>query len=82
MSALFASGHIADLLLLVMAVEAMALTWWRGRQARPLLVAILPGIPLMLALRAALVGAGWWWVAAALAAAGMLHVLDLRQRAE
>jgi hypothetical protein len=41
---------------------------------------LLAGACLMLALRAALVGASWEWVAAPMAGAGVAHLLDLRLR--
>jgi hypothetical protein len=80
MAALFETGRIIDLVLLLVAVEAVALRVWRGRAARPLLVGLLPGVALMLAVRAALADAAWPWVATALVAALALHLLDLRGR--
>jgi hypothetical protein len=41
---------------------------------------LLPGIFLLMALRAALAGASWPWVPMALTAALIAHLLDLRQR--
>jgi hypothetical protein len=41
---------------------------------------LLPGVCLMLAIRAALSGAAWPWVPAALAAALVAHLADLRER--
>jgi hypothetical protein len=41
---------------------------------------LLPGICLLLAVRAALVGAPWPWVPTALTAALVAHLLDLRSR--
>ena len=41
---------------------------------------LLPGVFLMLAIRAALDGAAWPWVPAALAAALVAHIADLRGR--
>ncbi|ACA18090.1 conserved hypothetical protein [Methylobacterium sp. 4-46] len=84
MSDLFGSGRIVDLVLALVALEAVALTAWRRRAGRPglpgLLVNLASGACLMLALRAALVGAAWTWIALALAGAGIAHALDLRWR--
>lgn len=78
----FASGRAADLLLLVLLVEAMVLFRWHRRSGRGLPPAalaglVLPGIAFALALRAALTGAGWPLVALALVAAGATHAFDL-----
>ncbi|WP_203071665.1 hypothetical protein [Falsiroseomonas ponticola] len=81
----FASGRVADLVLLVLLLEAALLLAWHRRTGRGLAPAAilglaLPGVALVLALRAALVGAGWPWVAAALSAAFAAHLFDLRLR--
>jgi hypothetical protein len=85
MAALFANGHAVDLILLVVAVEAAgAVTWHRytGRGLSPAAVfsLLLPGVFLLLALRGALVGAGWGWIAACLLAAFAAHLEDLARR--
>ncbi len=85
MSALFASGRIVDVILGLIAAEFVALTLWHRRTGRGVgvadLASALPaGVCLMLAVRAALVGAWWGWVALCLAAAGLAHVADLRRR--
>lgn len=85
MERLFASGHVADLLLALLVLELAVLWWWRRRsgaglapgRALPFLAA---GAAFALALRAALTGAWWGWTALALAAAGAAHVWDLRLR--
>ena len=80
MTALFASGHAVDVVLAVMLVE-MALLIGRGRRpAATVALAFAPGVLILLALRAALTGAGWPWVAAALAASFPAHLADLRRR--
>jgi hypothetical protein len=81
----FASGHIIDLILLLTALEAFAVLAWhyktgRGLAPAALLPNLLAGVFLMLALRAALVGAGWQWIALALTAAWVAHLLDLLRR--
>jgi len=82
MSALFDSGRIIDVILLLVALEAVALLAWRRQRAAPLLVGLLPGVALMLAIRAALTGSGWPWIAALLGAALALHLIDLAIRAK
>jgi hypothetical protein len=49
-------------------------------QYRDIGLMLLPGIFLLVALRAALAGAAWPWVPSALTAALVAHLLDLRQR--
>jgi hypothetical protein len=53
-----------------------------GRMARSAAVGLmlLPGVCLLLALRAALAGAPWPWVPTALTAALVAHLLDLWSR--
>ena len=85
MSALFASGRIVDWVLALTAVEFAALVLWRRRTGRGIAAAdlafsLLAGVCLMLAVRAALVGAWWGWVALCLLAAGIAHLADLRRR--
>ncbi len=77
MSALFASGHAVDLVLAVLLLEAIVLIV-RGRAT--MLIALLPGVFILLGLRAALTQAGWPWVAAALAASFPAHLADLYRR--
>ena len=76
----FASGHAADLVLAVLATEALWL--WRAKGWRWARIAGLigPAVFIVLALRAALVGAGWEWVAVLLALSLPLHLMDLRGR--
>ena len=75
----FASGHAADLVLGVLALEAVWLKMRGWRWAR-LVGLIGPAVCIVLALRAALVGAGWEWVAVLLALSLPFHALDLRAR--
>ncbi|MFN6955413.1 MAG: hypothetical protein ACK4PG_11525 [Acetobacteraceae bacterium] len=84
MEAFFASGLVADIALGVLALEAAAL--WalrrfagRGPGLAPLGLGLLSGACLLLALRAALTGAGPAWIGAALAAAGAAQVAWLVQ---
>ena len=80
MAELVASGRVVDIVLAVTLLEAMALTLWRRIAPAALAVMLAPGVALMLALRAALTGAGWQWIALCLAAAGLAHLADLRRR--
>ena len=79
MEALFASGHAADIVLGVLAVEAVILAR-RGWSLTTIIGLIGPAALIVLGLRAALVGAEWYWVSLPVALAFPLHLLDLRQR--
>jgi hypothetical protein len=75
------SGHIVDLILIVIVIEAAVLLWWRGRRSVGAIVsALLPGVLLLLALRAALMDAPWLCVAGTLALAFPAHLFDLWRR--
>lgn len=77
---LFDSGHAADVILGVLAIEAV---WLRAarRWSWGAIAALLgPAALIVLGLRAAMVGAAWWWVALPLAASLPLHLMDLRAR--
>lgn len=75
----FASGHAADLVLTVLALEAIWLKA-RGWSFAKIIGLIGPAVFIVLALRAALVGVGWEWVAVLLALSLPLHLMDLRGR--
>ena len=85
MNALLHSPHIVDVILLVLIAELAALTLLRpegtatARLSR-LLTAALPGILLLLALRASLAGAGWSWIMLCLVASFPAHLVDLWRR--
>jgi hypothetical protein len=85
MRALFASGHIIDLILVLVVLEAAALAIWHGRTGRGIALGAMAanlcsGAALLLAVRAALVGAWWGLVALPLLAGLLAHLLDLRSR--
>lgn len=87
MEGFFRSGLVADLILLVLALEFAALALHRARTGRgvapgALLPFLLAGAGFALALRAALTGQGWAWVAAPLGAAFLAHLWDLARRWE
>ncbi|MGQ9659307.1 MAG: hypothetical protein ACUVT0_04260 [Thermochromatium sp.] len=85
MSALFASGRIVDLILVLILFEGLVLTLvhrqtGRGLPPSDLIGFLLSGFLLMLALRAALVGAWWGWISLALTGALVAHLADLAWR--
>ncbi len=78
--ALLTSPHLIDLILVLTALEALAVVHMRGLPAIAIIRMLLPGLFVMLALRAALAGAAWPWVPAALAAALIAHLIELNAR--
>lgn len=79
----FASGHVADAILLLMALEALAIIILIRRlkslsSAGILLAGVAAGACLVLALRAALKDAAWQTVALFLILALVAHVVELR----
>ncbi|MGC6399075.1 hypothetical protein ACNI3Q_00670 [Sphingomonas sp. FW199] len=79
MQALFTSGHAVDIVLAVLAFEAVWLRL-RGQRLADILPALLPAVLMMLGLRAALTGWAWPWIAVPLALAFPVHLIDLRRR--
>ncbi len=82
MAELFASGHVVDLIIAFMVVEAVVLLVWRRRSGGgiapgPLVASLLAGFFLLLALRGALTGATWTVMAGWLLAALVAHLADL-----
>lgn len=84
MTGFFQSGLAVDLILLVIAVEVLALWWWphlRGRMQRADILSLsLPGVMLLLALRTALTEGPEIKTAAFLAAAFLFHLWDIARR--
>lgn len=80
MESLFASGHAADLILGVLALEAGWLRVRHGWRWRAIAGQLGPAALIVLGLRAALTGADWWWIALALTASLPLHLYDLKAR--
>lgn len=85
MSELFVSGHIVDLILGLVVLEAVAVAIYHRRTGlgvapADLLSNLLSGVFLLLALRVALVQASWTWTALLLFAALLAHVTDLWRR--
>lgn len=80
LAALFASGHAADLVLLVLVGEGVWLVAMRGWPVREAALCLLPGALMMVALRAALTGLAWPWIALPLALSFPVHLADIRRR--
>jgi hypothetical protein len=78
--AFFAGGHAVDVVLVVIALEAVWLIGSRRMRPWPTLLVLGPGVFILLGVRAALVGADWWWISLALLASFPLHLMDLRRR--
>jgi hypothetical protein len=78
MSAFFSSGHAVDVILAVLAIEAIALiVTLRRRPVGTVAAAAAPGIFLLFALRESLTGAGWEWIAFWLVLSFPAHLMDL-----
>ena len=80
MQALFSSPHLIDLVLLFTAVEAAVLVAAAKRPIGGVAMLLLPGVCLMLGIRAVLAGAAWPWLPVALTAALVSHLADVRAR--
>ena len=85
MEALFASGRIVDIILVLMLVEgvALGLIYWQRGQGIPfahVALNLAAGASLLLVAREALSGATWPVMAATLMLALVAHVLDVVQR--
>ena len=82
---LLVSPNLIDLILVVTLIEAIILVLWRrppqhGLSRIAVGWMLLPGVFLLLAIRAALSDAAWPWVPIALTASLITHLLDLRAR--
>jgi hypothetical protein len=85
MSEFIASGRAADLILIIVLIEAIALgllhrLTGRGVGVVQLLPGLVAGAKLVLALRCALTGAGAAWIALWLVGGLIAHLTDLRLR--
>jgi len=81
----FESGHAIDFILAVVALEILGLYAWRRRTRRGLplrdvIGQLSAGVFLLLAVRCALVDAGWYWTASFLTLSLPAHALDLARR--
>jgi hypothetical protein len=77
LQAVLVSPHLIDCILAFTVIEGFVVARWRRRSATDVAAMLLPGIFLLLAVRAALAGAAWPWVPAALAVALVAHLADL-----
>jgi hypothetical protein len=80
-----ASGWLVDLIIGFTVLEIVGLWLFhrltgRGLDAPRLLPNLMAGLSLMLAVRAAMAQAAWPWIVIPMAASGLFHVADLRQR--
>lgn len=84
MEQLFSSGRIADLILAIMAIEAVGILMlggpWNGWGLAGLLGNLAAGAALVVALRFALTGGDWTLVAAALVCSLIGHLVDVGSR--
>ena len=69
-----------DPVIAVIIAEGLILTLMRRKNLMVILLGLLPGLCLMLALRASLSGAGWPVIALWVSASFPLHLADLRNR--
>ena len=82
MEQLFTSGRIFDVILVAMALEVVIFGFWLWRRKQGLalvsfVASTVAGGSLVLALRAAITGAGWLFVAIYLAASLLAHVGEM-----
>ena len=80
MEQFFASGRAVDVVILVLALEAIWLKW-RGNAWGDVVPALLPAVLMMAALRAALMGMAWPYISVPLLMAFPVHLYDLKRRA-
>lgn len=78
-SAFFASGHAADLILIVLLAEFVWLVA-RGARALDVALALGPAVLIVFALRGALTGADWPMIALPLVLSFPVHIADLKRR--
>ena len=79
MEEFFSSGRAVDIVLAVLAVEAVLLKT-RGSGWTRIVAALLPAVLMMIALRAALTGLEWPFISVPLALAFPVHIYDLYRR--
>lgn len=77
MAGLFANGTAADIIIVVILAEAVWLRLHRAWPVMALLCRLMPGLLMMLALRAALTGQDWLWIALPLTLSFPFHLVDV-----
>lgn len=80
MSEWFTSGRAVDLVLAVIALEALWIAVYRRGDTAGQLLGLIPGVLLLIALRGALTGAGWPMIAIWLAMSFPVHLADVARR--
>ena len=85
MMALFSSGRVVDIILVLVFIEAVFIAVHRGKTGRGVRLrevasGMLAGVFLLLALRCALVDERWPWIALWLLFALIAHLSDLAGR--
>lgn len=85
MEALFATGRIIDIILILVVLELCAFSGYylikkRGIAPLDMLCNLLSGIFLLLALRSALVGESWMLIGGLMFAALIAHLIDVWRR--
>ncbi len=79
------SGRLTDIILVIMAVEVVAVSFflWRRNQGLGVVsfvASLMSGASLILALRAALTDAGWYYVALYVTASLLAHLAEIAIR--
>jgi hypothetical protein len=77
---LFRSGRAIDIVMAVMLVEALVLVARKRSDPLSILLALLPGMLILVALRLAITGSGWPVVAAVLLLSWPVHLADIARR--
>jgi hypothetical protein len=80
MNHFFSSGHAIDLVIAVLAFEALIVRGLLRRQRALPMPTLVAGLCLLLAWRVSLAGGPWFGVALPLCAAGLAHGVDLWRR--
>ena len=74
------SGNAITLVIAIVAAEMLFLRLWMKGRSSPILLGLIPGLCLMLALRAAVLDQGALWIALWITASLPAHIVDLMGR--
>lgn len=77
---LIESGRAIDIVLIVIAIEAALIILVMQRPRLVTMLALLPGVCLLLALRAAITDAAWYWIAFWVTLSFPIHLADIALR--
>ena len=80
MEAFFTSGHAIDAVLAIMVIEILYLIRRKRTDPLSVILAVLPGMLILLAMRLAITGAPWPAVAALLLTSWPVHIADIKRR--